>query len=586
MLELLRRWWRPVSDDRDPVAVIASLPLFHGLEAAALRSLADDLEWQTLPGGRVLFREGDDADALYVLLSGLLGAYRQHGEGERQIGVIEAGETVGEMALLSGQPRVGTVRALRDSELVRLSREAFDRLAHAHPRATLHVARLAVQRLESAMEAPEGALPRSLALIALHPDLPLRRVAEDLLHSLERFGPVRLIDHAAGAALDAAALNRLESDQRIALYLADGSDPVWQQRCQRQADRLLLLADADHPPESGEQVRRRGRVQSRWLLLRHRGAIRAGAATAWAAACAAEHHHHWRHHEDLQRLARELVGQAAGVVLSGGGARGFAHLGVIRALREAGLQIDRIGGTSIGALMAAGVALEWNDEEQVERMRQSFVATNPVNDYTLPLVALVRGRKASRMIAGHYGENVDIEDLPLPFYCISSNLTSGQVMLHDRGRLWRALRASVAIPGLLPPVFDAGQVLVDGGVINNLPLDVMRQQSRGPVIGVDIAGEHAITASVDETQSPALPNLLREHYLRRGRRPGIAAILLRAGMVNSAATAAANLAASDLVLRPPVNEIDLLDWRQFDRAIEIGYRYTQERLRSLPAWHA
>ncbi|MCB1642773.1 MAG: patatin-like phospholipase family protein, partial [Xanthomonadales bacterium] len=501
-------------------------------------------------------------------------------------GVIEAGETVGEMALLSGQPRVGTVRALRDSELVRLSREAFDRLAHHHPKATLHVARLAVQRLESAMHEPDGRTPRSIALIGLHPDLPLRRLADDLLHSLERFGPVRLIDQSQAAGLNAGELSALESDQRVALYLADYDDDAnWRQRCLRQADRLLLLADAEYAPEQALAIPRRGRIQSRWLLLRHRGAIRPGAALAWSAACQTEHHHHWRQHEDLQRLARELVGQAAGIVLSGGGARGFAHIGVIRALREAGLQIDRVGGTSIGALMAAGVALEWSDEEQVERMRRAFVATNPVNDYTLPLIALVRGRKASRMIAHHYGQQLDIEDLPLPFYCVSSNLTSGQVMIHQQGRLWRALRASVAIPGLLPPVFEQGQVLVDGGVINNLPLDVMRQQMRGPVIGVDIAGEHAISAAVDETESPALPRLLRQHYLQRGRRPGIAAILLRAGMVNSAATAAANLAASDLVLRPPVNEIDLLDWRHFDRAIEIGYRYTQERLRALPAWH-
>jgi NTE family protein len=580
MLDLLRRWWRPAGKGNDPLAVIASLPLFHGLDGAALRAIADDLEWQSLPGGRVLFCEGEEADALYVLLSGLLGAYRQHGEVERQIGLIEAGETVGEMALLSGQPRVGTVRALRDCELVRLSRAAFDRLAHAHPKATLHVARLAVQRLESAMEEGEAHTPRSIALVGVHPELPLRRLAEDLLHGLERFGPVRLIDQARGAALDATALSQLEIDQRFALYLADGDDPDWRTRCLRQADRLLLLVDAERAP-MGVEVPRRGKIQSRWLLLSHRGAIRAGAAAAWTAATGAEHHHHWRTHEDLQRLGRELAGQGAGVVLSGGGARGFAHLGVLRALREAGLQIDRIGGTSIGALIAAGHALEYSEEEQIARMRRAFVATNPINDYTLPLIALTRGRKASRMLTQFYGEG-DIEDLPLPFYCVSSNLSSGKAMIHQHGQLWRALRASVAIPGLLPPVFDQGQVLVDGGVINNLPLDVMRAQMRGSVIGVDIAGEHAVNTTVDETHSPSALRLLHEHYFRPRRRPGISGILLRAGMVNSAATAAANLAASDLVLRPPVNEIDLLDWRQFDRAVEIGYRYTQERLRSLP----
>ncbi len=582
MLKALRRWWQPKEAPADPTALIASLPLFHGLDSGSLKALVEGLEWQTLPGGHVLFRQGEDADALFVVLSGMLGAYKQEAEGERQIGLIDAGETVGEMALLSGQPRVATVRALRDTELVKLSREVFDQLALDHPRATLHVAKLAVQRLESAMTEDEGRTPRSLALLALHPQLPLRVMADDLLHSLQRFGSVILIDAARGRGLGAAELNQLEKAQRFVLYLGDSDDPAWLERCRRQADVLLMMTDADHDPQPGLEIPRRGRVQRRWLVLRHRGAIRAEAAKVWGEALQADHHHHWRQHEDLQRLARELAGQSAGLVLSGGGARGFAHIGVIRALREAGLQIDRVGGTSIGALMAAGLAQEWSLEDLHARMYQAFVRSNPINDYTLPMIALTRGRKAAKMLRGYYGDGA-IEDLPIPFYCMSSNLTSGAAVVHAQGGLWQALRASVAIPGLLPPVFDRGQVLVDGGVINNLPLDVMRGRIRGPVIGVDIAGEHALDAQVDECYSPGAFTMWRQRWLGQAQRPGIARILLRAGMVNSAATAAANLAASDLVLKPPVNEIDLLDWSQFERAVEIGYRYTRERLASMPA---
>lgn len=581
MLDVLRKWWRPKQAPADPSALIASLPLFHGLDSASLRALADGLEWQTLPGGHVLFRQGDEADALYVVLSGMLGAYKREAEGERQIGLIDAGETVGEMALLSGQPRVATVRALRDTELVKLSRAVFDQLALEHPRATLHVAKLAVQRLESAMSEGEGRTPRSLALLALHPELALRTMAEDLMHSLQRFGPVILIDAARGQGLGASELSQLEKAQRFVLYLGDSEDPAWLERCRRQADVLVMLADADRQPQPDLDVPRRGRVQRRWLVLSHRGAIRPGAARLWGAALKTDHHHHWRQHEDLQRLARELAGQSAGLVLSGGGARGFAHIGVIRALREAGLQIDRVGGTSIGALMAAGLAQEWTIEDLHQRIRQAFVRNNPINDYTLPMIALTRGRKASKMLRDYYGDGA-IEDLPIPFYCVSSNLTSGAAVVHEHGGLWQALRASVAIPGLLPPVFDGGQVLVDGGVINNLPLDVMRSRIRGPVIGADIAGEHALDAQVDETYSPGAFTMWRQRWLGQAQRPGIARILLRAGMVNSAATAAANLAASDLVLKPPVNEIDLLDWSQFERAVEIGYRYTKERLARMP----
>ena len=261
MLDLLRSWWRPRTVPEDPSALVASLPLFHGLDAEALRAVVAGLEWQTLPGGHMLFRQGDEADALYVVLSGLLGAYKRDTDGERQIGLIDSGETVGEMALLSGQPRVATVRALRDTELVKLSRAVFDRLALEHPRATLHVAKLAVQRLESAMGEDEGRTPRSLALLSLHPNLPLRVLADDLLHSLQRFGPVILIDAARGQSLGASELSQLEQAQRFVLYLGDSEDPAWLERCRRQADVLIMLADSDRQPAPGQSVPRRGRVQ-------------------------------------------------------------------------------------------------------------------------------------------------------------------------------------------------------------------------------------------------------------------------------------------------------------------------------------
>jgi NTE family protein len=270
-----------------------------------------------------------------------------------------------------------------------------------------------------------------------------------------------------------------------------------------------------------------------------------------------------------------LTGRAVGLVLSGGGARGFAHLGVVKALREHGVPIDLVGGTSMGGILAAGVASDWDDAELAERFRRSFVDTNPLSDFTLPIVSLVSGRKVGMLLRRELGD-IDIEDLPLPFFCVSSNLTTGRIAVHQQGTLWRWLRASVAIPGVLPPVFHGGEVFVDGGAMNNLPVDVMRARGRGPVIGVDVGTDRAFTTDVEATETPSVWTLLRG----RRRRPNILRILWRAGMVNSAAATLERRRQSDLLITPALESLDLLDWQGFGRAVEIGYRDACERLQA------
>lgn len=224
--------------------------------------------------------------------------------------------------------------------------------------------------------------------------------------------------------------------------------------------------------------------------------------------------------------------------------------------------------------------MEWTHEELVERFRRTFVDTNPLNDYTLPLVSLVSGRKVSRLLRQEFGE-IDIEDLCLPFFCASSNLTTGRLAVHRRGPLWRWLRASVAIPGVLPPIFQGGEVHVDGGSMNNLPVDVMREVGRGPVIGVDVGSDRAFTADFDDVDVPGLWKAM-SWFRAKKKRVNIFQILWRSGMVNSATATAAHREQTDLLLQPPLETVDMLNWQAFERAIEAGYRYTVERLESLP----
>jgi NTE family protein len=559
----------------DWTALVAAVPWFARLSAEARAWLMQRWQPLSLAGGQTLFAAGSEPDALYVLVAGSLGAF-EGTPGARFLGQIVAGETAGETGLITGRVRSATVRALRDSEVLRLDRADFDRLAEREPEVLRAVARLAIDRVTGGGAARGSVGPRTLALLPQTEGLDAMPAARALAAALERHGRTAIVHPDAGISHDPASLNQLEADHRTVIYVAGCADVAWRGLCLRQADALVFVAAAGGEPAPwSELVTGTGAPLPRpeHLVLQHAGKPRLGAGRRWRQERPGARLHHARDTADWARIARLVTGRAIGLVLSGGGARGFAHIGVVRALREAGIVIDMVGGTSIGAIIGAGVAADWSNEEMNEVYRRAFVSSNPLSDRTFPFVSLVSGRKVSRLLREAFGER-DIEDLVLPYFCVTSDLTAGAAVVHRHGMLWRWLRASVAIPGVLPPVFHNGRVYVDGGVINNLPVDVMRAEGAGEVVAVDIGGDHAVLpgAGIDEFDLPPLWKMVLQWYSGR-RRPSILQIMLRAGMVNSAVATHAARAASTLLITPPLAEIELLDWRRFERAIDIGYQH-------------
>jgi NTE family protein len=567
--------------------VLSGLPLFAGLEPLIVQQIAEAAEWLSLPGGATLFAAGEASDALYVVLSGCLGVFSPDNRDRRKyMGRVPAGDLVGEMGLISGRVRSAHVAALRDTELARISSESFNRVFGQHPQAMLRIARLTVDRLEfsqSRRGPRHGA--RTFTLLPQSVEVDVGGFASDFVKSLSRLGRTELVWSVRAESHTSHWFHKIESANDFVVYVGDPAPGRWSSLCIRQADALLLLARAEANEARWETLLnpRESRMapQRAELVLLHDGPIMRGAAARWLTVQPGIPHHHITGTADIARVARMLTGRGVGLVLSGGGARGFAHIGVVKALREAGVPIDLVGGTSMGGILAAGVAQCWSVEELKQRFHAAFVQAKPLRDYTLPFVSLVSGRKVSRLLRKDCGD-IDIEDLPLTFFCVSSNLTTGHSMVHRRGLLWLWLRASVAIPGVLPPVVHKGEVLVDGGTMNNLPVDAMRELGRGPVIGVDVGADRAFTTDSDEVDVP-LPWQLMSWLRVRRHRPNIFQILWRAGMVNSSAMTAAHREKTDLLLQPPLAEIDMLNWSAFERAIAAGYEYTVRRLEALPA---
>lgn len=560
-------------------ALLRRSDVFGHLGDAALAALVPELPWFSLPGGRTLFKQGDPADALYLVVRGSLGVFA--GPTER-VRLVAAGDSLGEIGLITGQCRHYTARALRDSELLRMDLATYEALTQRHPQAMLGVARVAIARLQQRMrgdEAPGAA--RTFALLPATADVPARALAMQLAMALEAWGSCAVIDAEHGAGRGSDWFAEREAQARFVIYLGGHGDALWRERCLRQADVLLLPAMASHAPQPWPEATpmhpARTGHRPRHLILLHPGRQPAlGAARRWLAQFSGElRHHHVGGQADIARLARAISGHARGLVLAGGGARGVAHLGALRALQEAGHTFDAVGGTSIGAIIGASVAAGWELDATIETLRRAFVEGRPLSDWTLPIVALTRGRRAALMLRRAFGA-LAIEDLQLPFFCVSTCLSGEGMVVHREGPLWLWLRASSAIPGVLPPVLHQGRVFVDGALVDNLPTDVMADDGVAHVTAIDIRAEISLLTTAEEFATPPWWQLM----LGQGniQRPGLVSTLVRAAMVNSEGPSEHRRERADLLLTPPLEHIGMLDWKDWERAMEAGYRYTRERL--------
>jgi predicted acylesterase/phospholipase RssA len=499
----------------------------------------------------------------------------EEGPPETLIRILRRGDVLGELALLRDETRSASVRALRDVELVELGRAEFEALIKESPSFALGLMRAMGERL-AASHAPvvAAAQPRTIAVVGLDPGAPAAQVAETLAGAASAYGSVA---HLAGGALD--RIDQAERDaERVVLH--GGNDPAdqWAELCVREAD--LVVAVTTGVPDT-EWLRRATALRGRELLILGPSMTANARARLQPREVQVVAQPSRRRHA-LELTARRIAGRAPGIVLSGGGARALAHFGVVEQLREAGLQFDRIAGVSLGAVVAAMIAAGLSPRETHETFMRGVVDTNPSNDFVVPVYSLIRGAKTRRLLHEVFGER-RIEELPLRFFCLSCDLVARETVLHRTGPIADAVYSSLAIPGVYPPVSTDGRLLVDGGVLDNLPVAAMARTGEGPVIAVDTTGW---MGSFERRQRPAVTRLGRP--VRRiltgseAEIPRLGETIMRTVTVGSIDTVAAARLHADLVVTPHVERIGLMDWKALPRIVELGRRAVREALEADP----
>ncbi|MFM8768407.1 MAG: patatin-like phospholipase family protein [Rubrivivax sp.] len=605
--------------------------LFEDPEDAEITRWRERLRNVELAAGEVLMAQGEAGDSMYLLLSGRLRVFIPSPSGRVVVGELNRGQFIGEMSMYTDQPRTATLVAIRDSVLVRLDKADFPVLLASSPKASIHFTQRIIERLLNNTRRPLQVQPVTITLMPVTAGLDAQGFALRLMRHLACHGSTCLVgsdgvlvkasdqETARGAsraqagdgetlrgaptaeppaiAVAGPSLDDLEAAHDFVLLLADDEPSEWTLRCARQADETLLLADASqpaalHPNETHPDARTNPETgAAEVLVLLHADDTHAPRDTArWLDRRPVADHLHLRPglERDMARLARVVSRNAVGLVLSGGGARGMSHLGVWRALAEHGIDVDYVGGTSIGSIMTSLIAAD-RPLALLNQVAQEALGANPTGDVNpVPVLSLVKGQRVKevigRVVERLFGFPADVEDLWKNAFCVATNFSTASEDVARRGPLARAILASIAIPGALPPVLRDGHMLCDGGTLNNFPVDVMRRM-RGVrrVIGVDLGGTESV--KVDLTEVPShwqlLLDRLRPPRLRRYSLPTFMGYLINALLLHSMSRQRLAAQSVDLYFKPELGKVGLLEWKKAPDIEQRGYQHAKAVLEGL-----
>lgn len=602
----------PTIELKTIVEFLSEIELFKKLPSATLQDLAASLRVVVFKGGETLIQQGDLDTSMYILFQGRLRVHvREEGTTEKDhiLAEISVGQIVGEIALLTHLPRTTTVRAIRDSILLKLEESDFQRLEKIHTAEVLEISKMALSRVMTKRRATQSGENVVAITIAPSGNSNHRLFAEQLAEKLYKLKPTLLITQetcnqyfdrkiaqsefeTADTLQIAGWLQSLEKQYGYLIFLTDQELSPWSQRCLRQADRIIFVAQHSQSPDLNSienfLFSDRNRILPYIEVVfahPHDQTIIFG-TQEWLKNRIFNAYHHLRlgSQSDLEKFIRFLTGRAFGIVLNGGGARGLAHVGALKALNELKIPIDFIGGTSMGAAVAAAYASK--TYEEIVQFGE-YYSNNFRTEWTLPFTALLKGKYTSE--AYHrYWDDVCIEDLWTRFFCISTNLTKAKINVHDSGLVWLAVRASTSIPGIFPPIFDEeGNMLVDGGVMNNMPVDVMRKMiSGGEILAINChiqSQELVKRKSVQHWISGwnLFFQKLNPFSEKKNEYESIFNILLASLNLSSAAQQRRMGHQADYLLEFDTHKFKPGDFSKFHQLVEIGYKTTMEQLPQL-----
>lgn len=591
----------------DLLTSLKSFKIFSSLDESASQALIGKFEQIELNPGEHLFDQGDPSDYLYLLLKGKLSAVLTTAAGENKIiGYIDAGETVGESGALTNEPRSATIVAVTPATLYKMSSRDLISLCHQFPSVMFATINPIIARSQNVMQLlSEEKIKRYIALIPANKNTSIETFIEKLTTYISEFPSIILLSDYSDELKDLSPealqekMTQIEkskkSNQKILFLLKSHQTPL-ATYCFKKIEMIYIVANANTAPSIDDPIlntieNRRKRIKSSpaLILLHSKNTLAPRNTAKWLAQTSFSLHHHVRINTppDLSRLVRFIRGKAVGLVLGGGGTRGWAHLGVIKAMKEAKIPIDIIGGTSVGAIIAACYATHLSYEEAHEKFYEIIkISSHSVSwrSLTWPTISLFDAKNFTLSQKDVF-DDIQIEDLWIPYFCISCNLSNNSEEIHRSGTLWERTRASSSIPGLIPPMVIDGELHYDGGLLNNLPADVMRQMigTKGKIVAAELNGNDTTE------QKYHFPPILtfRQAFLaklglgyKHYKFPSFIDSFLKATFVGSSLKTKHNRIVANLTVSLSLGEFSMLhaDLAVAEELIEKGYQETLKQM--------
>jgi predicted acylesterase/phospholipase RssA len=568
--------------------------LFGNITDEQLKQVFSIAEVLHFDAGQYIFQEGDAENALYIVLSGRLRALQQTEHGQQVLGDIAAGEPVGELALFTKEPRSASVVAIRKSTVLQIDEADYDALTHQYPHFAFTLTQFVINRLKrNAFQQRIGAAPKNIAVIKLQPDHDFGQWTDDMQRELGIMGTHINVYSPDNQAHDNpnAVFEEMENNEGVNILVCDDAHLDWAKQCLMYCD-LVIVATEFNAPNALCPIEEHLNLYADnilnkkiYLLLLHsENAPQPSQTRRWFDCRKFDLHVHIRANtpKDIRRFCRILTHKAVGLVLGGGGAKGFAHVGVAKAMMEAGIEFDFVGGTSAGALYGIGLTITDFDIPQVTHLCQKGAERKVTsNDYNLPFLSLMTGKKMRAYLKEMLGET-HLEDIWVNTYCVSTNYSTASIKVHESGLARQQVEASIAIPGVFPPVIIDRHLHVDGGVMDNLPIEAMYQKPVSHVIAISLSAQspHLVDIKTVPSARALLVNMFTKKH--RYRLPKMSALLINSLTLNSVQKQAITKSQVAVYIEMDLRTFGFLDWSKWQELIEKGYQQTQEYLTKQP----
>ena len=586
-----------------------------------LKELMNSGEWINLKDNTKLFEFGEQSDSIFFLIRGFLKAFIPNKSELQEVGEIKEGEVIGEMGLLSDEPRSASIYSTRESLLFKITKDKFDNLMLKNPSVLFALSKQIILRFKKNQNL-KNENENTIFLNLLHTSKNLdnsivnsnfgksmekalnkyekayylnKTIVEEVLSikninkTLESDGKSFILDD---------FINKISKDYKYIILDSEINNTPWTTWCTTLSDKYLFLLNPSLGIDNDEIINLMNNIQSdtpnhlmvdRQLIICHdnKNIFPSGTIEHLNALDPVSIHYHIniKQENDFLRLARMITNKSVGLAFGGGGARALAHIGVYKAILEKNIPIDVVCGTSAGSMMAAIIASGYSVDE-VEEIWEKFSKDIKItlSDYNLPHSSVWNGENLYNSYFKIF-ENRRIEDLWLPMFGCAANITSAELEVIDRGKIWRAVRASSSLPGALSPVIENNSLFVDGGLMNNLPGNILKEKYNSKIISINVSPEVELEPKFEKF--PNQNNLfLKKLFLNKRYRaeyghlniPTLGEIMIRSIMTGSANKTKEVAEMSEIFFDVPTNGYSMTDFIGAKSLIKKGYDYARERL--------